>query len=437
METARALLLVAAALLATTTAVAETGPSAADDLRERARRLLREVPLVDGHNDLPWRLRDKVGGHLDRLDIADDTTALEEPFQTDLARLRAGGVGAQFWSVWVPADLAEPEAVVAVLEQIDLVRRMVERNPDALAMARTASDVERIHASGRIASMIGVEGGHCIASSLAVLRQLHALGAGYMTLTHSRNTPWADSCCEDPEVGGLTAFGSEVVGEMNRLGMLVDMSHVSPETMSDVLDVTRAPVIFSHSSTLSLTDHVRNVPDDVLERLPANGGMVMVTFVPSFVSEEARDWRAERAAERARLEARLPASSGKVDELMERWAEANPQPRASLAHVADHIDHVVETAGIDHVGIGSDYDGMGLPPTGLEDVASYPDLLAELLRRGYSDEDVRKVAGLNVLRVMRAAERVAAALRAEREPSSARIDELDAAGAGAGEADHP
>jgi membrane dipeptidase len=395
-----------------------TAPAAASS-SPAARRILKAVPLIDGHNDLPWSLHEKVRGKLDSLDIR--ATRPKDSLSTDLVRLRAGGVGGQFWSVYVPVELPGPEAVVAVTAQIDLVHRMVQRYPDALELALTAADIRRIHKSGRVASLIGVEGGHCIDNDLGVLRQLYAIGARYMTLTHNKDTDWADSCSDEPKHGGLTPFGAAVVREMNRLGMLVDLSHVSPETMNDALDVSAAPVIFSHSAAWALTDHVRNVPDDVLRRLPKNGGVVMVCFVPRFVSREVFAWDAEEAAEKGRLEIRFPGHAKLVEEKLREWRTSHPSPHATVSQVADHIDHVVQVAGIDHVGLGSDFDGMPEPPAGLEDVSKFPALLDELLRRGYSEEKVKKVAGLNVLRVMTEVERTAARLQRERGPSEMRL----------------
>ncbi len=384
---------------------------AAPDTDARVRRILRAVPLVDGHNDLPWRLREKVQGRLTALDIGQDT-AVHESLQTDLLRLRRGGVGAQFWSVYVPAEQPQADAVVAVVEQIDLVHRMVQRYPDVLAIARTAADIERIHRDQRIAALIGIEGGHCVDNSLAVLRQLYALGARYMTLTHNLGTDWADACSAAPVHQGLSPFGIEVVGEMNRLGMLVDLSHVSVATMHDALDTSAAPVIFSHSAAYALTDHLRNVPDDVLRRLPANGGLIMVTFVPRFVSAEVMAYDAEEEAEKARHGIRFPGQTQTLQAHLEAWRAAHPAPRATLQQVADHIDHVVRVAGVAHVGLGSDFDGIPQAPIGLEDVSRFPDLLAELLRRGYTDKDVGKIAGGNALRVLRRAEGVARELQA-------------------------
>jgi membrane dipeptidase len=388
---------------------------------DRAGRLHREVPLTDGHNDLPWQYREKVKRKFSELDVSKPQPQL----MTDIARLRQGGVGAQFWSVYVPSDFEGADAVPATLEQIDVVYELVRLHPETFGIALTAGDVERIFASGKIASMIGMEGGHSIDSSLATLRMFYRLGARYMTLTHSRNTPWADSATDDPLLGGLSEFGREVVREMNWLGMLVDLSHVSPSTMHDALDVAVAPVIFSHSSARALCDHPRNVPDDVLKRLPANGGVVMVTFVPSFVSPQVRAHDERRDGERKRLRSLPGATEDGVSAAMKTWDRANPAPRATLAQVADHIDHIRKIAGIDHIGLGSDFDGITAVPEGLEDVSKFPDLTRELLARGYGDEDVRKILGRNLLRVMRAAEDTSARLRRERGPSEALIEEMD------------
>ncbi|HVT58846.1 MAG TPA: dipeptidase [Thermoanaerobaculia bacterium] len=398
-------------------------------LIDRARRLLREVPLIDGHNDLPWQLRQRVHNQLAKLDLARDCSGLAPPLHTDIPRLRRGAVGGQFWSVYVPIDLAGAAAVQAVFEQIDDVHRLVELYPETFEMAATADDVVRIHRAGRIASLIGVEGGHSIGGSLGVLRELYRAGARYMTLTHSKNDEWADSATDEPRHGGLTRFGEEVVREMNRLGMLIDLSHVSPQTMKAALEVSTAPVIFSHSSARALDDHPRNVPDEILSRLHGVGGVggvVMVSFVPDFTSAAVRLSAADLEAEQARERALFPEDPERVKRETETWRKAHPTPRATLAQVADHIDHVRQVAGIDHVGLGSDFDGITSTPEGLSSVADYPVLIAELLRRGYTDEEVKKVAGGNLLRVLREAEQVAAKLRRERPASDARIEELDA-----------
>ena len=394
-------------------------------LVERAKRLLREVPLIDGHNDLPWAYRERVKNQLAKIDLRSDTSQLDPPLHTDIPRLREGGVGGQFWSVYVPADLQGPEATRAVMEQIDVVYRLAERYPDAFEIATTADDVVRIHKAGKIASLLGMEGGHSIDNSLGALRELYRAGARYMTITHSKNNDWADSATDEPKHGGLTPFGEEVIREMNRLGMLVDLSHVSPQTMKEAMAVSAAPVIFSHSSAKALTGHARNVPDDVLRLLPEDGGVVMVTFVPSFISEEVRAWNAEEDAAEARLKVLHPDSAERVKTELEAWRKAHPAPKATLAQVADHIEHVRKVAGIDHVGIGSDFDGISSTPTGLDGVEDYPALLAELLRRGWTDEEIKKLAGGNVLRVFRETEKMAQRLRKERGPSDALIEELD------------
>jgi membrane dipeptidase len=406
-------------------AAAGTAQPADPALVERARKLLDEVPLIDGHNDLPWEYRKRVQNHLEKIDLEGDTSKLDPPLHTDIPRLRRGGVGGQFWSVYVPVEIPGADAVQTTLEQIDDVHRLAERYPETFEIARSADDVVRIHRAGRIASLIGMEGGHSIHNSLAALRQLYAAGARYMTITHSKNTDWADSATDAPKHGGLTRFGEEVVREMNRLGMLVDLSHVSPETMKEAMAVSAAPVIFSHSSARALDDHPRNVPDDVLRLVARNGGVVMVTFVPSFVSEEVRAWNALEDAEEARLKALFPGDPERVKRDLDAWRQKQPAPRATLEQVADHIEHVRKLAGIDHVGIGSDFDGITSVPLGLEGVDDFPALLAELLRRGWSDEEVKKLAGLNALRVFREAERVSQRLKKERPASDALIEELD------------
>ncbi len=391
----------------------------------RVARILHDVPLIDGHNDLPWQYEERVKDHLAQIDISQDQSKLTPPLHTDIPRLRQGQLGGQFWSVYVPVSLKGADAVRAVLDQIDVVYRLAQRYPETFELARTADDIERIHHSGKIASLIGIEGGHSIGNSLAVLRQLYALGARYMTITHTDNDDWADSATADPVHNGLSPFGKQVIGEMNRLGMLVDLSHVSPKTMNDVLDITAAPVIFSHSSARALVDHARNVPDDVLRRVKENDGVVMVTFVPAFVSEKVRAHDAARDAEEARLKTMYRGQPDKVKSLLEQWQTANPAPRATVQDVADHVDHVVQVAGADHVGLGSDLDGITSTPEGLDSVATYPKLFAELIRRGYTDEQLKGIAGLNVLRVMRKTEAVAARLQKERPPSDVLIEEID------------
>jgi membrane dipeptidase len=396
-----------------------------DAARALAAAVLRAAPVVDGHNDLAFALRLHSGYAVDGLDTG------RPDLQTDLPRLRAGGVGAQFWSVFVPSHLPEPEAVVGTLEQVDAVHRMVARYPDDLALAYTAADVERVIGSGRVASLLGVEGGHCIAGSLGVLRMLARLGVRYVTLTHNDSTAWADSATDASRAGGLTDAGRAVVAELNRIGVLADLSHVAATTMHAALDVARAPVIFSHSSCRALCDHPRNVPDDVLARLPGNGGVVQVTFVPDFVSPEAAAWQRAADAERERLGApeddtwewtRAPAPGEPAEAVaaetaarpapedppaFRAWLAAHPRPRATLAQVADHVEHAREVAGVDHVGIGGDFDGTDEVPAGLEDVAGYPRLVAELAGRGWSAAELEALTGRNVLRVLRDAEAVA------------------------------
>ncbi len=366
--------------------------TAQQNLLDQAKAILHESPLIDGHNDLPWQYHEKASSDLSKLNIRQRQSALH----TDIPKLREGGLGGQFWSVYVPATMQGKEAVRATMEEIDIVYQMIDRYPDTFELARTAADVERIFKSGKIASLIGMEGGHSIDNSLGALRMFYKMGARYMTLTHSANTPWADSATDKVEHHGLTPFGEEVVREMNRLGMLVDLSHTSPDTMRAALRATQAPVIFSHSSARALNDHPRNVPDDVLEKIPANGGVVMVTFVPDFISPEVRQFNA------------LPAEQ----------RQGKTAPRANLKQVADHIDHIRKVAGVNHIGIGSDFDGITTVPQNLEDVSKYPALVAELLQRGYSKDDLRKILGQNVLRVMKQVEQTAARLQKERPPSA-------------------
>ncbi|WKU45164.1 dipeptidase [Streptomyces sp. VNUA116] len=392
-------------------------------LLERARELLAGHPVVDGHNDLPWALRQQVRYDLDRRDIAADQSATG--LHTDLPRLRAGGVGAQFWSVYVRTDMAGDEAVSATLEQIDVVRQLVDRYPGDLRLALTADDMEAARAEGRIASLMGAEGGHSINCSLATLRALHRLGVRYMTLTHNDNIPWADSATDVPAAGGLTRFGEEVVREMNRVGMLVDLSHVSADTMRDALRVSEAPVIFSHSSARAVCDHPRNVPDDVLGALAANGGVAMATFVPKFILPEAVAWT-QAADENLRAHGLHHLdTSPRAMELHRAFEAERPRPLATASTVADHLDHMREVAGVDHIGIGGDFDGTAFTPADLADVAGYPNLIAELLRRGWSDADLAKLTWKNAVRVLRGAEDVARDVSAKRGPSIATIDALD------------
>jgi membrane dipeptidase len=373
-------------------------------LLERARSLLRANPIIDGHNDLPWAIRqDEVaGGDLDAYDLATPTRG-----HTDLARLRAGGIGGQFWSVFVPAEMGSGYARMQ-LEQLDLARRMIARYPDDLVLCRTADDVEAAIGSGRIGSMLGMEGGHVLEGSLGALRAFRDLGAAYLTLTHNRNTEWADSATDEPAHGGLTDFGREVVREMNRIGMLVDLSHVAPGTMADALDVSEAPIIFSHSSARAVCDVPRNVPDDILRRLPENGGVCMVTFVSGFVSQAAADAIVPAHAEISRRSAGI-TDVPRLRAIRAAVLEGIEVPLPTVSDVADHVDHVSRVAGLRHVGIGGDFDGSTIWPVGLEDVSGYPLLFAELLGRGWTDADLALLAGGNILRVMRAAERAAAA----------------------------
>ncbi|MFD1832600.1 dipeptidase [Streptomyces desertarenae] len=394
----------------------------AAELLERARELLAVHPVADGHNDLPWALREQVAYDLDRRDIGADQSA---HLHTDIPRLRAGGVGAQFWSVYVRTDLTGDAAVSACLEQIDVVRRLADRYPDDLRLAFTADDMEAARAEGRIASLMGAEGGHSINNSLATLRALYRLGVRYMTLTHNDTIDWADSATDAPRHGGLTRFGEEVVREMNRLGMLVDLSHTAPATMRDALRVSTAPVLFSHSSARAVCDHPRNVPDDVLEALAANGGVAMVTFVPKFVLPEAVAWTAA-ADENMRAHGLHPLDGTERGLAVQRaFEEANPRPEATAATVADHLDHMREVAGIDHVGIGGDFDGTAFTPSDLSDVSGYPHLVAELLDRHWSEADLARLTWKNAVRVLRDAEDVARGEQGRRGPSTATLEQLD------------
>jgi membrane dipeptidase len=393
-------------------------PGFCDEALDHAKRLLKTTPLIDGHNDLPWVIRTlaKPPRDVEAFDIRD-----RAPYQTDLPRLRQGLVGAQFWSVYIPGEIDPTTYPSVQLEQIDIAKRIFAKYPDQLGPAFTAADIEREFRAGKIASLIGMEGGYALQDSLGALRMFYALGVRYMTLTHNVTLEWADAALGEPKHNGLTNFGKEVVREMNRLGMTVDLSHVSPKVMSDALDTTGAPVIFSHSSARALTNHRRNVPDEVLSRMPKNGGVVMVTFVPAFVSQACADWESgleplqkgvKTAAEREQIEKDYIKQHGE-------------EPRATLRQVADHIEHVRKTAGVDHVGIAADFAGEGPFAQGLEDVSKYPDLFAELIRRGWPDADLRKLAGENLIRTLRQVEIVAARLQKSRPPSNATIAELD------------
>lgn len=387
-------------------ALAERPPIVVTD---EAQKIHDSALVVDGHNDLPWEIRDQGSASFEKLDISQPQSSLH----TDIPRLRKGGLGAQFWSVWVPTYTSEEgTALATTLEQIQIVKAMIARYPDTFELALTPADVKRIHAEGKIASMIGVEGGHCIEDSLGALRRLFDLGARYMTLTHSDSLAWADSSTDEQRVGGLNEFGKEVVREMNRMGMLVDLSHVSEKTMSDALDVTEAPVMFSHSSARRIADHPRNVPDAILKRMPENGGVVMVNYYSAFVVPEAAERGRKLLAYEEELKQRGLSGRERRAETS-RWKAKNPTPAGTIHHVLDHIDHIAKVAGVDHVGLGSDYDGVSQLPAQLEDVSSYPLITQGLLDRGYSADDIRKILGGNLMRVWTQAEKVAEQMQAE------------------------
>ena len=408
------------------TVVLTTMPSAAeaqskDRALEHARKLLRSTPLIDGHNDLPWTIREAAKSPRD---VAAYDLRTRATGHTDLARLAEGQVGAQFWSIYIPGEIKDSGYAKTQLEEFDIARRVIARYPERLALALTAADIERNFKQKKVASLLGMEGGHAIENSLGALRSYYDLGARYMTLTHNVTLDWADAALDSTRHNGLSEFGREVVREMNRLGMLVDLSHVSPATMSGVLDLTESPVIFSHSSAKALTDHPRNVPDSILARLPKNGGVVMVTFVPAFVSPEVAAWEKRFKEETDRIKAAV-SDTAEVRRQAKEYETKNPRPRATLAQVADHIEHVRRIAGADHVGIGSDFDGIDTVPEGLEDVSTFPQLFAELIRRGWSDADLKKLAGQNLLRAFKATEATARRLQKIREPSTKTIEELD------------
>lgn len=403
-------ILLAAASVAVLATAAHAGADPAGEAR--VLEILKTTPLIDGHNDLPWALREGHGNDPYAVDLATDLTAAG--LHTDIVRLRAGGVGAQLWSVYVPAKLAPTEAARETFEQIDTVRRIVAAHPDVFELATTADDIERIHRSGKIASLMGMEGGYSIDDSLGLLREFYVAGARYMTLTHSKTTSWADSATDAPKWGGLNPFGEAVVREMNRLGMMVDLSHVSEDTMLDAMRVSDAPVIFSHSSARAVTGHTRNVPDNVLRLMAEDGGIVMVTFVPGFVSERVRIWNSEQAAEVTRLTVLNQSDPEAVKAGTKAWETAHPAPHATLADVVAHIQHVRQVAGVDHVGLGGDFDGVDALPDGITGVDAYPEILAALMKAGWTEADIRKIAGENMLRVMRAVEAVAASKAGER-----------------------
>jgi membrane dipeptidase len=397
-----------AALLATS-ASASTPVLIEPAVQKRIDRILARTPLIDGHNDLPWALREDFRSRVENLESG--TAAWTPPLMTDMARLRAGRVGGQFWSVYISGTILGNEAIRVTLEQIDTAHRLIAAYPQHLRFARTADEMEAAHRAGRIGSMLGVEGGRQIGGSMAALRRFHDLGVRYMTLTHNQTTEWADAGTDEPRHGGLSPFGVEVVREMNRLGMLVDLSHVAPATMMDALEASRAPIIFSHSNAAALNPHPRNVPDEVLRRLPANGGVVMITFVPGFLDPKVWDWQQRRAAEDARLKARFSYSRTAVAEGLKAWEAANPRPPVTVSAVADHIEHVARIAGYDHVGLGGDLDGIPFGVERLDSADGYPLLFAELIRRGWSDAQLAKLAGGNILRALRGAEAVARSMK--------------------------
>jgi membrane dipeptidase len=405
-------------LLAGTALLTAAAPSAARTPEAVAAAALKAAPVWDGHNDVPEQLRARRKNMIADFDFRDTSNTADPAekrvaMQTDLSRLLKGRVGAQFWSVYVDAELPEPQAVQATLEQIDLVRRLVARYPAEMQLANSSAEVEQALNAGKVASLIGMEGGHSIGGSLAVLRQMYALGARYMTLTHYRNTAWADSANDAPVHNGLTPFGRDVVREMQRLGMLVDLSHVSEATMFDALEVARAPVIFSHSNARAVNTHPRNVADSVLDRLKVNGGIVMVNVYPGYISENIRQWNISSAAETARAEARFVGDPAGAAAALAEWEAANPAPPGGISDVANHIDHIIRRAGVNHVGLGGDYDGIDVFLQGMEDVSTYPALITELARRGYSQADLEKITSRNMMRVLKAAEAYAAAHRGD------------------------
>jgi membrane dipeptidase len=418
------------AALALTLALMLAAPAGAQRITEEqaaatARAALEAAPVFDGHNDTPGQLRSRYNNQINDFDFTDTLTAVSsegerEAMHTDLNRLKIGKVGAQFWSVYVPHNANEAAAVQQTIEQIDVTKRLIARYPADMRYAETAEQVEAAMAEGRIASLLGMEGGYSIGSNLGVLRQFYAMGARYMTLTHNSNTPWADAATDSPKHNGLTDFGKDVVREMNRIGMLVDLSHVSEKVMHDALDVARAPVIFSHSGARAIAGHPRNVPDSVLRRLPDNGGVIMVVALPGFINEKLRQWNARRAGEVARLRVEHLGNPAAAEAALKDWLAANPEPKSPLSDVADHIDHIRKVAGIEHIGIGGDYDGMPSGPVGMEDVSGYPALFTELAKRGYSQVELELIASRNIMRVMRDAESHARSV-ADQSPIETRI----------------
>ena len=403
------LLAAGSALLIATPALAQEIPA---PVQKRIDRILKRTPLIDGHNDVPEQVRENWRMSVEGLASGSDKRQ-PNPMMTDMARLHEGRVGGQFWSVYIDASVHGDEAIRQTLEQIDIVTRLVKAYPNDLELASTAADFERIHRKGKIASVMGVEGGHQMGGSMAALRQYYRLGARYMTLTHFATNDWADSATDDPKYGGLSPFGVEVVKEMNRIGMLVDLAHVSPDTMKDAIEASKAPVIFSHSNARALEDHPRNVPDDVLAMLPANGGVVMVNFYTGYLSEPFRQWNATRSAEEARFKSLFTGQPDKRKAAMDAWDKTNPPPKAEIGIIADHIEHIVKVAGHDHVGLGGDLDGISYDqsPPGMNSVSGYPLIFAELIRRGWNDRDLAKLAGGNILRVLRRAEEVSASMK--------------------------
>ena len=393
-------------LLIALTAALQSAPA----IPPRIERLLARAPVIDGHNDLAWEIRQTADARVEAVDLKADTAQRPVPLQTDIARAKAGHLGGQFWSVYIPATITGPAAVEATLEEIDIVRRFVAANPDALALATTAADIRRIQKSGRIASLLGVEGGHQIDGRLSVLREYKALGVGYMTLTHGKSLAWADSATDAPRSGGLSDFGRQVVAEMNRIGMIVDVSHVSDATMAAALAVSKAPVMASHSSARALADAPRNIPDDLLRAIGTNGGIVMVNFYPAFLSTAWRAWDKARTDYAKSVGVPADVYGPRSAAPLVAWDAGHPEPRVTAATVADHVEHIAKVAGIDHVGLGGDYDGInGTGPEGMKGVDGYPQLFAELARRGWSDTDLMKLSQGNILRVMERVEAVAKA----------------------------
>lgn len=390
----------------------------------RARKLLAASPIIDGHNDVPWEIREnkEAPRDVDRFDLRTDLKRQD----TDFARMKEGGLGGQFWSIYIPGEVKDSGYARVQLEQFDIARRMIARYPQKTVFATTAADAKRAMAAGKIPSFLGMEGGHAIENSLGVLRVYYELGARYMTLTHNVTLDWADAAMDKATHGGLTPFGKEVVREMNRVGMIVDLSHVSPGVMSDALTVSEAPVMFSHSPARALSDHPRDVPDSILVRLKQNGGVIMVTFVREFISQKNRDWRLARNVRRRELAASFGGDTARVRAAMNEWFKANPEPAVTIKDVADHFDHIKKLIGADHIGVGGDFDGTGGEHIdGLEDVSKYPFLFAELMRRGWTDDELRRVANGNILRVLAENEKVAARLQKTRRPSTKTIDQLD------------